>query len=112
MKLTRERAIELHRQMWTDMQREFGDKPAFIDRFIFKADWHRNHFPKENIVADCFLCEYARQFNDGRGKCEYCPIDWSNGGKDSRCSCTGGSIQYDDAPISVILALPEREVTE
>lgn len=107
MELTREEALRLHRQMWTDMQMELGDKPAFIDRFIFKMEWHKNHFPKENIDADCFLCEYARQFGYRIGKCEYCPIDWSNGGKDSGCSCISGSIQYDDAPISVILALPE-----
>lgn len=111
MKLTKEDALRYHRQMWTDMQRKLGDKPAFIDRFIFKADWHRNHFPKENIEADCFLCEYAKQFGD-RGykqRCEHCPIDWSNNGECYSDTCVSGYYTYDESPISEILALPERE---
>ena len=107
MELEREEAVRLHRQMWSDMQAQLGDTPSFSDRKIFKSKWCEEHFPGENISHDCFLCEYDDKF---RGNCDNCPIAWP----DEDC-CGGGvfswirSVNYRTSPISVILALPERE---
>ena len=107
-KLTREQALELHRQMWTDMQNALGDTPNGGKRVFFKENWCEEHFPDDAIDSNCFLCEYVAQ-NDyseyGRG---------CNGGRDCLLvwpygDCTMHSYYY-DAPISEILALPEREV--
>ena len=107
MKLTREQALRLHRQMWTDMQKELGDNPTFDERAAFKLRWCFQHFPNEKIDNDCFLCEYIYKYNDD---CDYCPIKWDND-KD-RDWCGGRGVTYGYSPISVILALPEREVED
>ena len=109
--LTRERALELHRQMWTDMREELGDNPPRMMRGDYKRYWLRKHFPElaeidnyEIIRNNCFLCEYA---GDDYGYCE-CPIDWPCG------RCEDGHEDEDERnwqymPISELLALPERE---
>lgn len=115
--LTRERALELHRQMWTDMQKDLGDEPSKTQRCNYKRRWIKNHFPEladkanknddcEIIHNNCFLCEYADAIY---GLCE-CPIDWPQG----RCE-DGGYENADNwqyMPISKLLALPEREEEE
>lgn len=113
--LTRERALELHRQMWTDMQRECGDNPAWFVRNKFKHKWCEEH-GFEDVDCNCFLCEYSSQ-NDlwCSGNC---PIDWSQLTNDpdhdySTCTDTYkddvyNALIYEAAPISAILALPER----
>lgn len=106
MKLTKEQALEFHRQMWSDMQNELGNTPSEYNREDYKQEWCVNHFPNENISCHCFLCEYDDQFEDYF--CAHCPIDWSNGGEDED-SCTRGHFTYDESPISDILALPVRE---
>lgn len=106
MKLTKEQALELHWQMWSDMQNSLGDYPWIDERKDYKQEWCDDHFPNEVISYCCFLCEYADQFEDLC--CIHCPIDWSNGGEDDD-SCTRGRFTYDMSPISDILALPVRE---
>ncbi len=111
MKLTREEALKLHRQMWSDMQRDLGDKPENIDRIRYKEQWCHKHFPIEHITNNCFLCEYVA-VNDGFS-CMRCPIKWSNESKadSSYCYCIIDNYYY-KAPISEILELPEREDVE
>lgn len=107
--LTREEAIILHRQMWTDMQAELGDNPPYHERVTFKKKWVEKYFPNEHVNSDCFLCEYAQQVSkDSFTRCRNCPIAW-NSGLFPNCRSI---IDYRFSPISVILALPEREVTE
>ena len=58
MKLTREKALELHRKMWSDMRKELGDNPTVADRTIFKMNWcekwcEENGF--EDVINDCFF---------------------------------------------------------
>lgn len=111
--LTREKALELHRQMWTDMQKDLGDEPSSKQRFAYKRNWIRNHFPelidenedREIIRNNCFLCEYA---DEDYGFCE-CLIDWPQG------RCEDGYDGVEDwryMPISKLLALPESEEEE
>ncbi len=105
MKLTREEALKLHRQMWTDMQTALGDNPRLKDRVEYKNKWCKEHFPDETIELDCFLCEYTNQLGSD---CDVCPIRWDADNK--RDWCIGSGVSYEYSPISVILALPEREV--
>lgn len=98
MVLTRERALELHRQMWSDMQKTLGNDPAPWKRIHFKDTWINEHFPNTVICNDCFLCEYV---GNEDLSCRRCPIKWSNG------YCGN---YYLTASISEILALPEREI--
>ena len=42
--ITRENALKLHRQMWSDMQRDLGDCPSLNDRLKYKGQWCREHF--------------------------------------------------------------------
>ena len=107
MKLTKEQALELHWQMWSDMQNNLGDCPHSDEREDYKSEWCRDHFPNEHISSYCFLCEYADQFEDYFCT-HHCPIDWSNGGEDYD-SCIGRRFTYTMSPISDILALPIRE---
>lgn len=97
MVLTRERALELHRQMWSDMQKTLGDDPVVWKRINFKENWINEHFPNTEILNNCFLCEYVENENLG---CRRCPIKWPYGFCGT-CHLT--------EPISKILALPEGE---
>ena len=98
--LTREKALELHRQMWSDMQKEFVDCPTYEQRKVFKARWCLEHTPETRVYAYCYLCEYMNQIGDG---CSNCPINWGEG------TCVGDKVNYHRSPISEILALPERK---
>lgn len=105
MKLTREEALELHRQMWSDMQNSLGDSPSLAERINFKKWWCNKHFPSERIVSFCFLCEYTKQY--GKYCCDHCPIKWDDDYDDDNCGGIG--VNYECSPISTILALPVRE---
>lgn len=98
MNLTKEEAVRLHVEMWTDMKEALGDCPEPHARKAFKQKWCEEHFPGADIWAHCFLCEYGVQ---KRIPCSRCAIDWGLGG------CRG-NIDFQTSPISMILALPER----
>ena len=107
MKLTRDEALKLHREMWTYMQNELGDNPSFGERIRFKTKWCDEHFPNEIIESCCFLCEYASQYADCDDYCDFCPIRWDDDYNEDWC--IGDGVNYESSPISVILALSERE---
>ena len=108
MELTRERALELHRQMWNDMQKELGDNTTGGYRVIYNAELCLKHFPNEHIANDCFLCEYAYNYISS---CQKCPIRWTTEDNDDAVTtyCCYDKYYY-NTPISEILALPEREL--
>lgn len=120
MELTKEKALELHRQMWTEMQKHLGDNPSARDRLIFKDAWCGEHFPHEEVAHSCFLCEYTRRHSEDEYEdCSLCPVVWpcepSYGKEDYFCEGlenldTENGYRY--MPISKILSLPEREATE
>ena len=107
MFLPKEKALELHREMWSAMQKKLGDCPSAIKRELFKEEWCYKHFPNTYILNCCFLCEYAM---DG---CKDCPIDWSSLSTNQIDRCyakyKGDAAIFLTAPISEILALPERK---
>ena len=111
MDLTREQALKLHREMWGDMQKKLGDKPSEASRIYFKEEWCKKHFPDEKILAHCFLCEYTVDEN-GLGDCHRCPILWGSEKRMKGLYCSGRENDYTSVPISQILALPERKVSE
>lgn len=104
MRLTREEALELHRQMWSEMQKELGDTSYQVDRLRFKEQWCKTHFPNELVVSNCFLCDYVEDKYPEYSCKDACPIVWPT----DTGSCTG----YLYMPISKILSLPEREEME
>ena len=106
MILTREQALEYHRGMWRDMQKDLGDCPDMDDRLIYQHRWCKEKIPQEHIIADCVLCEYALQ---AVGNCDGCPIDWGGSGVCcQRPFDEEGGIDWRRSPISEILALPEK----
>jgi len=70
MKLTKKRAIELHRELWDWLYHHPSKE---------KEDWPRWRHNKGDIdsasvESGCFLCEYTDTGCDG------CPLDWSPAG--------------------------------
>lgn len=124
--LTREEALRLHYKMWTEMQEKLGDNPTPEERDYFKREWcydwaKNNKYNQDgyaSVRSNCFLCEYTDS------TCEKCPINWTEA--EDICApqppfvtdCTDfyissdtdyASPYYKFAPISKILAIPERE---
>jgi len=117
MDLTKEEALKYYRQMLTDMQKKHGDNPSRTERTLFKADWLKKHFPGENICNNCLLCEFSdnMRMSIAYSDCvNYCPIDWKKAGMEDCCDPYGpdNDLYYCVAPISEILALPERETED
>ncbi len=120
MDLTREQALKLHGEMWGDMQKERGNNPDCFSRYNYKAKWINKHGYDSDILNHCFLCEYASEKAESGCMCKYCPIDWSalTPDKTSRrygfCTYKNPDLLevWQTAPISEILALPERKVSE
>ena len=107
MDLTRERALELHRAMWSDMQRDLGDCPSLDERQKYKKAWCMKH-GWFGIPFHCFLCAWSG--NNGENDDCNCPINWNFDGKNIHGNCCiDGTVDYTYSPISEILALPERE---
>lgn len=124
--LTREEALHLHKEMWSNMQNMLGDHPSEDARDDFKTEWCDKNFPNFFIMHNCFLCEYAEQqciktSKTTDNRCSFCPIDWRRLSAwkykdDEVCKCyhryINGDINdeiYKVAPISDILVLPEKE---
>lgn len=119
--MTKEEALAYHRMMWGDMAEKLGDNPTAREREVFKDGWVLEHFDKP-FVHSCVLCEFVKKNPFDNVRCCDCPIDWSPiedpeeiGAVPGRCynNYKGGGTEdaiYLDAPISEILALPEREV--
>lgn len=115
MELTREEALELHRQMFSDMQKELGNNASPDKREPFKKRWCKEHAPGMSIRNHCFLCQYATEEYARRGEyinmCKTCcPIDWEKVGLTDCCDDidSGGQFYY-YAPLDKIISLPERE---
>ena len=82
MKLSKERAIQMHRRMW----KWIALKSRKEKRCIYKDEFP--YFKNERIRDLCFCCEYADQTRpnvcaDLHRICMYCPINW---GSNRSCS--------------------------
>ena len=110
MILTKQQALSLHQQMWSDMQRDLGDCPTHENRAMYKEKWITDHYPNEEIECRCFLCEYIKQlYNDDLTiQCRNCPVDWGAISRYFCCEQGVSAVDWRYSPISEILALPER----
>ncbi len=70
--MTREEAIKKHRELWHWIANEHRRRKSEIV--------HKDENPdvaKEGPINNCWLCEYALQFNTAyRNICTNCPINW------------------------------------
>ena len=119
MGLTREEAVRLFHEQWSDMQKELGDSHTTFDRLRYKRQWCMLH--DRTALNYCFLCEYVRQEMARQGivgillHCHMCPIVWptKSGTCCSKRLADGTFIRceyYLAASISQILSLPERDL--
>ena len=72
MKLTKELAIKLHRELWDWLYHNPSKE---------KEDWPKWEWNGGDIISaqnECFLCEYDDQNRDPYmdSCCVYCPLDW------------------------------------
>ena len=82
MKLTREQAIEEHRKMWNWI----ADETLKRRKCVYKRDYlETQNIKLFDLYVNCFLCHYARQFDDGYKDCSRCPLEWRKSG-DTRYS--------------------------
>lgn len=122
MEMTREEALKYHRQMWGDMLENLGDDATAEQRDVYKGKWLDEHFSGYKFRHNCILCTYVDKDPFNTYNCCYCPIDWEGlECPDEPDLCDGGRCWHEykgggkkdaiylDAPISEILALPERE---
>ena len=58
-KLTKEKALKLHRQMWEDMQKELGDNPSYFERLDFKHEWCKKHGFVDVFMHHAFYANIA-----------------------------------------------------
>lgn len=71
MILTREQAIELHRDMWNWIADEVEKIKKVVDIWKYKENYCKaNGYIR--VKHFCFLCEYTR------GECSLCPLDWES----------------------------------
>ena len=117
MTLTREQALALHREMWTDMLNTLGETPTQRQRAEFKRNWCKSH-GYSPVEHSCFLCELVifkdeRYCQTGTGcDCVRCPIVWTKNDWKYSCPCENGGYEGVDwrfSNISEVLALSERE---
>lgn len=77
--MTREQAIEEHRKMWRWIAEQYrkGRNELIID---LKVEYITNNFWKDDILNNCFCCEYARNQADIYEcvRCDCCPIEWKS----------------------------------
>jgi hypothetical protein len=55
VEFTEKVAIELHKEMWTDMRKKLGDTPGVCTRMDFKRHWCKKHI-EDSVNNHCFLC--------------------------------------------------------
>lgn len=79
--LTKEKAIELHRQLWNYI----ADESERTGKIVTKIDAFKHFGWRYDIKALCWCCEYCGYH------CYMCPIEWP--GNDG-CLCSAKSPYY------------------
>ena len=77
IKMTREEAIQKHRDMWNWI----ADKTIERGHVITEDDYFNDMGIPENErpTCYCYCCKYASQHKtNNEAMCRYCPIDWGN----------------------------------
>ena len=101
MKLTREEAIRLHRELW-----------GWLAENPMKQKTDYPKFKTECVRNDCYLCEFAGS------QCAKCPVEWPKPRYVSPCHCMESYFyEWDDAKLpeersrlaAIIRDLPEKQ---
>lgn len=75
-KLTREKAIEKHRELWNEIAHVLSEiETGDIELWDLKTKALRNLGEKEIPLNGCYCCEYTKPY-DYEGACDFCPIKW------------------------------------
>lgn len=77
MKLTREKAIELHRNMWNWIADRIEKLKIVVNIYYYKKEYcdiNKYYF----ILHKCFCCEYASRKCYVGYMCQMCPLDWES----------------------------------
>lgn len=88
MTLTREEAIQIHRDIWRYLK-ECGAGMGIFERDRFKALYCKEH--GYSFKHNCALCEYA----DSYGGCCACPAIWGSEGEWRSFFCEGRGCKED-----------------
>lgn len=102
----KERALELHRDMWLWISREIAKNRHTQDIDDLKVKYIERYCSGKNISYNCFACEYAyRKAKEKYGniyralhyRCEFCPLEWNaTGDEEGRCMCECNNNDFDD----------------
>lgn len=85
MSLTKQQAIEKHRQMWNWI----ADETLKRKCKIIKMDYFNENLDKneEPPLVSCYACQYSAEqrgiISFSENMCQFCPIDWHS---DSSCT--------------------------
>jgi hypothetical protein len=121
---TKEDAINLHKQMWSDMlKHEKETQQVFtpLDKIRFKKEWCITYFGRE-ISNNCILCEYAQyqlsqsnnQFEELDEKirhCVFCPLSWGSNENNlikGKSLCENNVVDWRWNSITQIIDLKEK----
>lgn len=84
VKLTKEEAVKLHRDMWNWIaeQIEFYDNPSEVIYMLKCKYLYSNGYI--DVDKECFCCEYVRQHS--KGICDTCcPFNWTSRKRFTKC---------------------------
>jgi hypothetical protein len=116
MKLTRERAVQLHRRLWRWIALKTLKEKRKVEKYEFPM------FRRMDIRCNCFCCEYVYQ-NFGScartDKPPHCPIEWGDEVFCADCSTPYSKWDIEENDYrrcaklaSAIAKLPERKENE
>lgn len=87
--LSREEAIRKHREMWNWIADRIMERKQSVIIDELKQEYVGQH--NENILYNCYLCDYCVDMLNGEEfeeRCKYCPLDWeSEGDEDGLYQC-------------------------
>ena len=77
MKLTKEQAIEEHREMWNWIADQY-EEGCVMGIHALKSEYLRETELEGRLLHNCFCCEYAREKDivSVHYRCMQCPVIW------------------------------------
>jgi hypothetical protein len=110
VELTKEMAVQLHREMWQFIK-DYIEVSCVNDR-VWSRTKAKMKFVDSHGFSDvasyCFACEYGKQ-QSGEERCNSCPFDWGDNTAEY-CYCeTAGNIDWRTSPIDDIINVKVRD---
>lgn len=94
--LTKEQAIAEHRKMWNWIADRLEEHHPGYDVCMYKEKYMEENFPNNNIMHNCFCCQYAVQENDYNyftNFCINCPLVWGTEANTDEFFCEKGNCE-------------------